>query len=332
MRKMIQIIILSLMMITIPTFAQTAHQDNVHPGIEAYIQYLHKHHHFNVEKLRSLFKQVQKKERIIQIIESPYEAKPWYIYRKHFLTPDRIAQGVAFWKAHEHQLQSESYQYGVPPAVVVAILGVETYYGKHQGTYRVIDSLTTLAFYYPKRSAFFKKELTQFLLMCREKHMDPLSPTGSYAGAMGWPQFMPSSYRHYAVDFNHNGHVDIWHSADDVIGSIGHYLYKNRWQAGEPVAMPVRYISTHETIQFNLSQRPKHTIHYWKQHGFNLQAKLASSMLANPLALDMNDHTNYWLAFPNFYSIMSYNPRIHYAMAVYQLSQAIDQAFHHHDQ
>lgn len=330
MRKFGQTIALTLLLVVMTGSINAQSPSQKHPNIDQYIQYLHKRYRFNASKLSNLFKQVHKKDRIIQIIESPYEAKPWYIYRKHFLTPQRIAQGVAFWKAHEATLQSEEHQYGVPASVIVAILGVETYYGKRQGQYRVIDALTTLAFYYPKRSTFFKKELTQFLLMCREKHLNPLTPTGSYAGAMGWPQFMPSSYRHYAVDFNHDGNVDIWHSPDDVIGSIGHYLHKNRWQPGQAVASPVTYIKSHETIKFNRSKRPTHTVAYWKRHGFDI-GKQPLNQRANPLALDMNDHTNYWLAYPNFYSIMSYNPRIHYAMAVYQLSQAIDHAFHHHE-
>lgn len=293
---------------------------------QRFIKRMHIQHDFDTQSLETLFSQVKLNPKIIAIMERPYESKPWYIYRKHFLSKTRIQKGVQFWHAHAATLKEIEQRYGVPPQIVVAILGVETFYGRRSGSYRVIDALSTLAFDYPKRSKFFEKELSQYLIMCREKDLDPLTLTGSYAGAMGWPQFMPSSYRHYADSYHGDASPDIWSSPHDVMASIGNYLKQNKWRAGEPVASPVTYRAMPGVeIPFNQGRRPKRLVRYWEKRGLSVHPVL--HLKANPLRLEMQSHEDYWLGYNNFYAIMSYNPRVPYAMAVYQLSEAIREAY-----
>ena len=189
--------------------------------------------------LMSLFQSVEIKEDILKRISSPAEGLPWYKYRKIFMTEARINGGVKFWRENEPALTAVEKQTGVPAEIIIAIIGVETLYGQKTGNYRVIDALSTLAFAYPPRSKFFLSELENFLLLCRDEHINPLEPTGSYAGAMGMPQFMPSSFRTYAVDFDNDNHRDIWHNKSDVIASVANYFVKHQWQTGQAIAIPV---------------------------------------------------------------------------------------------
>jgi membrane-bound lytic murein transglycosylase B len=306
------------------TFQQSLALTDADPHVKQFIHEMSKSHGFKVADLQATFAKVKKSDKVLRAISTPYEAKPWHLYRKHFLTDKRIKGGVKFWKQYNDLLMKEEQAFGVPAQVVVAIIGVESFYGAYQGGYRVIDALSTLAFYYPKRSAFFGKELEEFLLMCREKNIDPLEPTGSYAGAMGWPQFMPSSYRRHAVDFNHNGKADIWRSPADVMGSIGNYLNeRGKWKKGHPVTEKVMHAAPESAVQYNSGRRPKQAASEWSKKGLHVAASHKKNK-ANPLRFDMgSEQYEYWLAYNNFYAIMSYNPRVSYAMAVYQLSEAI---------
>ena len=185
-------------------------------SVNAFISKMVIAHQFDESELHKLFQSVEIKEDILKKISSPAEGLPWYKYRKIFMTEARINGGVKFWRENERALSSVAHQTGVPAEIIIAIVGVETFYGQKTGNYRVIDALSTLGFAYPPRSSFFLGELENFLLLCRDEHINPLAPVGSYAGAMGTPQFMPSSFRVYAVDFDKDGHRDIWHNKGDI--------------------------------------------------------------------------------------------------------------------
>lgn len=299
------------------------------PQVKSFIEKMHKKHGFDVAVLQDTFSKVQKNEKIIATMTRPYESKPWYIYRRSFLTDQRIAGGVAFWNTHAALLKKEERMYGVPAQVVVAFIGVESFYGSYKGRYKVINALSTLSFDYPKRAKFFQSELEEFLLMCREKDIDVMEPVGSYAGAMGWPQFMPSSYRRHAVSFEKKHHPDIWHAPSDVIASIGNYLQvRGKWQVDQPIADKVRHPSPEAGIKFNKGRKPTDLVSAWAKRGLSVSGHHA--LKAGALRFDMgDDQYEYWLAHHNFYAIMSYNPRVAYAMAVYQLSLAIKDAHDH---
>ncbi len=202
-----------------------AYADNDLPGLSEFIDEMVTKHQFERNNLESLFEKVEVKQSILKAISRPAErSKPWYDYRKIFISNKRIKGGVTFWQQHSDDLAKAEQQYGVSAEIIVAILGVETRYGGNVGGYRVIDALSTLAFRYPPRSPFFRSELENFLILTREENMSQLDPVGSYAGAMGLGQFMPSSYRAYAVDFDDDQYRDIWTNPTDAIGSIANYL------------------------------------------------------------------------------------------------------------
>ncbi len=201
-------------------------------------------HGFDPQSLSRTLEQAEIKQSILDAISRPAEKTlTWTEYRNIFIKPNRIEGGVNFWKENEADLNRAYQQYGVPPEIITAIIGVETLYGKRTGGYRVLDALTTLGFYYPPRSEFFRKELLQFLLLTREENIDPAEPTGSYAGAMGKPQFIPSSYRHYAIDFDDDGKRDIWNNNTDVIGSVASYFSRHGWRRDQPVTVPASNVS-----------------------------------------------------------------------------------------
>lgn len=279
-------------------------------------------HQFEEASLNDLFDKVELNKDIIKKISSPSESLPWYKYRQIFLKEPRIKAGVQFWRENEKTLTITEKETGIPAAIIVAIIGVETQYGQHTGHYRVIDALSTLAFAYPPRSRFFRNELEQFLLLCREEHIDPLTPTGSYAGAMGMPQFMPSSYRHYAVDFNKDSKRDIWHNPSDVIASIGNYFYQHQWQKGQPVAI---YLGADSENKPNLNIYLKQNLRNLKLQSSNSKNQRSSDLTtkAKILAFELNESEELWAVLDNFFVITRYNKSPLYAMAVFQLSRAI---------
>lgn len=210
--------------------------DYTGPNVDEFIAEMTRDYGFAGEQLRDLFKQAERKQAILDAISRPAErVKPWKEYRPIFLTDSRIAQGVDFWRENEAALTRAETEYGVPAEIIVAIIGVETFYGRNTGSHRVIDALSTLGFDYPPRQPFFRQQLKEFLLLTREEQVDPLTLKGSYAGAMGLPQFMPSSFRAYAVDFDGDGRIDIWNNPTDAIGSAASYFKQHGWTAGGPV-------------------------------------------------------------------------------------------------
>lgn len=270
-----------------------------------------------------LLAQAQSQPGVLKKMRHPAEkTMPWYRYRAIFLQPDRIAAGADYIVAHSTIFKNVQKRYGVPPEVISAIIGVETYYGKHTGNIRVLDSLATLAFDYPPRAAFFTRQLEQFIILCHEEHLDPDKLTGSYAGAMGLPQFIPGSYRHYAVDFNDDGQRDLWSQPADIIGSVANYFQRNGWKPGASVAARAQ-------VANRRGQKPCTKLETCTQYarlsdaGAQVDNPPAGSTPASLLALQGKTATQYWVAYHNFYVITKYNRSPLYAMAVYQLSQAI---------
>ena len=291
--------------------------------VRAFINEMSKKHGFKPDELDAIFSKVKFSESVIDAISRPAEAKPWYKYRPIFLGSERIAMGVEFWHRYKNSLQRAEAQYGVPAEVLVAVIGVETRYGVQKGKYPVIDSLATLAFEYPQRSSFFRGELEQFLLLTKEQGFDPLALKGSYAGAMGIPQFISSSYRTYAVDFDHDGVIDIWNSTDDAIGSIANYFKQNGWQRGGPVATPAIVKGDKYKLLITDDLKPVTPANELRRYDIEPATSLPPGIKAKLLVLEGKDKNEFWLGFENFYVITRYNTSALYAMAVYQLADEI---------
>jgi len=294
------------------------------PEVQAFIDEMTARHGFDRDELGAIFEQVRMKQKIIDAITRPAESKPWYQYRPIFVTKTRISEGVKFWNENEADLKRAQEVYGVPPEIIVAILGVETRYGRHKGGWRVLDSLSTLAFAYPKRAKFFRSELEQYLLLAREEALDPLTIKGSYAGAMGKAQFISSSYRHYAVDFDGDGKRDLWNNTTDAIGSVANYFKRHNWQPGEPVGSYAMVGSNRIARLLKAGIKPHMPVKEFRKQGVTALTPLPPEALAALIAFDKKvGRPDYWLGLNNFYTITRYNHSPLYAMAVYQLGQAI---------
>jgi membrane-bound lytic murein transglycosylase B len=289
-------------------------------------------HDFDPRELRRLFAKVRYQSKVVDAMSRPVMAPPkWLEYAPRFLNPSRIDAGVAFLRGHQDVLQRAQHEFGVPAEVVVAVIGVETFYGRNTGSYRVIDALTTLAFDYPRRAAFFRGELKHFLLLCREQGISPLEVKGSYAGALGLPQFMPGSLRNYAVDYDADGTIDLANDADDAIGSVANFLARHDWQAGQPVMAPaVIELDARDAafgrIDGGMSER--RSLDLWARDGvsgFDVPADVAD----DPVGLLMLEETggpSYWMVFNNWYVLTRYNRSRLYATVVWELAQAIKTA------
>jgi membrane-bound lytic murein transglycosylase B len=283
-------------------------------------------------QLRKLLNGAKSQPAIIDAMNRPAEkAKPWYEYRPIFLTEKRIQEGADFWIAHRQELDRASVKSGVAPEYLAAIVGVETFYGRLTGSYRVLDALATLAFDYPARAKFFRDELEQFILLSRDLGLDPKVVKGSYAGAMGAPQFMPSNYRRYAVDANADGHIDLWNNWADVCASVGNYLKEHGWNAGEPVlsdaAVDEDKIADLDGRKLALSD----TVESLKAKGVNFDSSLPPEAPALLIAADEADGVHWRVGYNNFYVITRYNHSALYAMAVYELASAMKQRILLHD-
>jgi membrane-bound lytic murein transglycosylase B len=302
-------------------------QDN--RDVQTFIGEMVKRHGFQREQLVALFDQAKKRNDILEAIARPAEkTKPWHEYRQIFLTPERIDGGVEFWKDNAAILQRAATHFGVDPAVVVAIIGVETRYGRNTGSYRVIDALTTLAFAYPPRSKFFRGELEQFLILTREEDVKVDEVKGSYAGAMGYGQFIPSSYRNYAVDFSGDGKRNLWNDLDDIIGSVANYFHRHGWKPGQPVSARVTTGAPLDHFELSDDLAPgKITAGEYAAKGVTTTPKLPTDLPVALLELEQANGPEYWLTGNNFYVITRYNRSPLYAMAVYQLSEAIRDAY-----
>lgn len=297
--------------------------------VQEFIEHMVTKHKFNKQNLNDIFASVDSSEDIIRLISKPYETLDWGRYRKLFITKDRIKKGVKFWQAHEAILEKLEKQYKVPAEIIVSIVGVETFYGKNKGSYPVVQALSTIAFDYPKRATYFRKELEQFLLMTKEQNLDPRSVTGSYAGAMGIPQFMPSSYRNFAVNHTGTGSVDIINSNDSALASVANYLRKNGWKdEKDKINQAIITGNKYKSFITEKLVRPKHTLEILNRNGVLASKKLQKSDKLSLITLEADNNNEYWLVDNNFYTITTYNRSFNYAMAVYQLSQEIKKAKH----
>ena len=295
-----------------------------HPKYELIQKALVEEHNFSAEEIKLIIGQAEKQQKIIDSMNSPAEFTwTWDRYRKLFIEPKRIKNGKLFIKKNLQTLERAEAQFGVPKEVITAILGVETRYGKIMGSYRVLDALSTLSFDYPRRSNFFSQELINLLLLARENNLDIFKLKGSYAGAMGYGQFIPSSYRAYAVDFDNDGSVDLLNSVEDAIGSIGNYLYQHGWKSNYPIIWEVD--NSFEGFNSDSVNNVRKKVNFDSKTmspinaiDFNFEGLNTDVLL---LSYEANKSTNYFVGTRNFIAITKYNVSHFYAKAVYDLAQ-----------
>lgn len=306
-----------------------SHFDLQRPEIVAFVNEVAEHDGFKRGEVRKLLKEAQPQPKIIEIMSRPVEkVAPWWDYRERFLTPERIADGAQFWADHRLALEQAANTYQVPAEYIVAILGVETHYGRNTGGFRALDALATLAFEYPPREKFFRSELAEFLVLMRENRLDPLTVRGSYAGALGVPQFMPSQYRRYAVNADTNKPRDLWNDWDEIFASVGNYLRGHGWTPDGPVLAETR-LDPDPTFQFephNLELNE--TVDSLATRGVKVDLDVPADTQVVLLSAEQKDGPAYRVGFHNFYVITRYNASARYAMAVHDLAQAIAQREH----
>jgi len=297
-------------------------------AVAPFIERMHERHGFAPAELGALLSQAEREQWIIDLMDRqapsgrPSADGGWNRYRAKFLTPQTIEGGLQFWARHASTLERASARYGVPPQYIVAILGIETRYGGYVGDTRILDALATLAFAYPRRADYFTDELESFLVMSREEGVDPRVPRGSYAGAMGLGQFMPSSFLRYAVDFDGDGRRDLWNPTD-AIGSVAHYFQGHGWRAGEPVAVPAELRPGASARAFKTGFDTRYSPRELEAGGVVLPALAQGAGAPSLLGLDTLGADEYWLGFENFRVITRYNRSTYYAMAVHQLGETL---------
>lgn len=284
-------------------------------------------HGLNEEAVQKTLANAKVLNKVLKAISTPAEGKPWKDYRPIFLGERRIADGASYWRKNAATLKAASERFGVSEKVIVAIIGVETLYGQRAGNIRVLDALATLGFRYPKRAKFFRKELSQFMALSTEEALDPLRVQGSYAGAMGIGQFIPSSYRVYAVDFNDDGRRDLLSSHEDAIGSVASYLARHGWQRNGPVSVQARVKGADVGGIVELGAKPHMPLPTLLTRGVTPTAAVPGSPKAALINLKGRSGVEHWVVFQNFYAITRYNRSNLYAMAVHQLSNAIEERY-----
>jgi len=315
--------LLVLVLFCLPAFAAD------HPGTEEFVDRAVSEYGLEEAEVRALLAEAEYKQSIIDAISRPAEGKPWHEYRQIFLTDKRINEGIDFWVENQELITAASKKFGVDEHIIVAIIGVETFYGRITGSYRTIDALVTLGLYYPQnlssdRSKFFSSELMQFMQLAKMEGLPPTETTGSYAGAMGMGQFMPSSYLEYSVDFDEDGSRDLWRSTADVVGSVANYLHRHGWKAGEPITTRARASKAAAFDEISSrTYKPSISVAEWQEKGIKSSTEVAADMPAGVIKLVLEDRNSYWLVYNNFYVITRYNRSPRYAMAIYDLSQEI---------
>lgn len=293
-----------------------------HPPLQILVDEMVTKHQFKRESLIAWFNEVKLRDDIVETISRPRESLPWHEYRKSFVNDDRIRKGQIFWKTNAEAISRANSEYGVPPEIIVAILGVETRYGTQRGRYRVLESLTTLTLRYPERSQFFRNELVQFLLLTRELGVDPVSVKGSYAGAMGAPQFISSSYRRYAVDFDGDDRRDL-SDLEDAIGSIANFLKEHGWRRNEPIIGEVLLDGSMYTWLENNGAEPRISLKHLARYGILPVSRVDDRTLAALITLEGENGPVHRLGYNNFYVLTRYNRSTNYSMAVVELGEAI---------
>lgn len=331
--RLASLIILLSIAATAPVYGDTeaVSPQAVAKARSAFVERMVTEHGFERADVEAILGQAHILPAVLQAASKPAERiVPWYRYRDIFVKPERIDLGARFWRAHAELIARVAAAHRVDPAIIVAILGIETRFGQRTGSYRVLDALATLAFAYPPRSAFFADQLEQFLLMSREEGKGVLQVRGSYAGAMGAPQFIPSSFRAYAVDEDGDGRRDIWGDWADVLGSIANYFERHGWQAGQPVAARAGRTQASGAAPIGATDRFRldATVGELSAQGYVFSSELPGSAAAAAFALQRDPRdAEYWVGFHNFEVITRYNRSIKYALAAYQLSRAILTAY-----
>lgn len=293
------------------------------PEVQTFIAEMAERHGFEPGKLQDILADARFQSSIIRAITTPGTARPWHEFRANFVNAQRIGGGLGFWDENEAALARAEEEYGVPAEIIVAVIGVETLYGSRMGNHRVLDALYTLAFDYPQRADYFRGELEQFLLFVRDSGYDPGGPKGSYAGAMGIPQFMPSSLRRYAVDFDGDGRIDLWQDPADSIGSVAQYLHAFGWQPGEPEMARAEVTGGEVESLVAEGVKPQRTVEDLEAAGVVPLEPLPWDRKAALIRLEGADGPEYWMVLDNFYVITRYNRSQNYATAVYQLAEEI---------
>lgn len=298
------------------------------PNAQQFIDRMVNKHGFDRQQLQEILSQAKRLDSVLRLMDNQApttSVKPpsgpngaWLRYRKKFITPDNVQNGVVFWNQYEDALNRAWQVYGVPPEIIVGIIGVETRWGRVMGKTRILDALATLSFNYPRRAEYFSGELETFLLMARDEQDDPLNLKGSFAGAMGYGQFMPSSYKQYAVDFSGDGHINLWDPVD-AIGSVANYFKAHGWVKGDQVAV----MANGQAPGLPNGFKTRYSISQLATAGLTPQQPLGNHQQASLLRLDVGTGYQYWYGLPNFYTITRYNHSTHYAMAVWQLGQAV---------
>ncbi len=292
-------------------------------SVDVFIDEMAAKHGFDRGELERVFGRIRSSAKIVELMDRQAKLKPWQDYRALFVNREKITHGFRFWRNNADKLAEAREKYGVPEEVIIAVIGVETHYGRNTGRFGVLEALTTLAFDYPKRSKMFRLELEHYLLLAREETLALATPRGSYAGAMGIAQFMPGSYRRYAIDFDGDGKRDLFENTSDAIGSVANYLTAHGWQRGEPVAIPANVESSAATSFEASKLSTRASLEELKNRGVTVSGAYPGEKEAIPLALHNREGAEYWLAFDNFYVITRYNNSVYYAMAVYQLSREL---------
>ncbi|MBT8139955.1 MAG: lytic murein transglycosylase B [Gammaproteobacteria bacterium] len=324
MRK-IFILFTSVLLTSISSLGMANYSE--HPKAAKLIEQLTSSHGFSEAEVRNILSKAQTEQRILDSMANAAEkTKTWTAYRKSFLVPTRVNGGATFLQKYAGELAAAEQRYGVPRQVIAAIVGVETNYGGYTGKANVLNALATLAFEHPRRGKFFQSELLEFILLCREQGWAASERLGSYAGAMGISQFMPSNYRRLAVDGNGDGRIDL-HNPVDAIHSVANYLVHHGWQAGAVVATRASVSRDFDASVIGKGLKPNYSVGELAQRGYFSQQSVQQDMRARVVRFNDEDGDEFWLGFDNFYSISRYNPRSKYAMAVYLLSEEILQAY-----
>ncbi len=293
--------------------------------VRQFIEEMHDRHGFDRLRLMRLMRQAQPQPKALQAIQPPKDpsARSWLAYRNRFIEPSRIEGGLRFWEAHHSRLEAARQAYGVPEEIIVAIIGIETIYGRNQGRFPALATLATLAFDYPPRADLFRRELEALLLLARETRRDPLAYTGSYAGALGLPQFLPSSVRDWGIDFDGDGKVDLAGSAADAVGSVARFLAGHGWESGGPIAAPASVDGNRFGELVEAGILPRLMPEEMAAYGVSAAADAPQQPCALIDLVTPGTDTEFWLGYRNFYVITRYNRSSFYAMAVHALAQEL---------
>jgi len=299
------------------------------PAVKRFIDTMVTRYHCSRANVVKILNNAHYKNTVVEQIKHPYESKAWYVYRNFLITPDRIQKGVNFYKKNADLFRYAQKHYHVPSSVILGILGIETEYGENMGKYHVLDALTTLTFYYPPRTRFFQEQLAQFILYCKENHINPNSVLGSYAGAIGQAQFMPSSIANYGVSHGADKTINMIDQEGDIIDSIANYMHKNGWREHEPIAVYGKVTNFHLLLNQLKKSKKSMTIRAWRKHGIKPFYNINPSLKAKVLVMKLKKGKEFWFVFHNFKMILTYNHSPNYALAVTELGTQVMHAYLH---